>query len=47
MNSCRTEAIDKAIQAEKELCIQDITFFETLRKEREARKRKPWYFLNR
>jgi hypothetical protein len=41
------EAIAKAVQAEKELCVQDITSFETLREEREARKRKPWYVLNR
>jgi hypothetical protein len=41
------EAIAKAMQAEKELCVQDIITFETLRKAREARKRKPWYFLNR
>ncbi len=47
MNSCRMEAIAKAVQAEKELCVQDITSFETLREEREARKRKPWYVLNR
>jgi hypothetical protein len=47
MNSCKMEAIAKAIQAEKELCVQDITSFETLREAREARKRKPWYVLNR
>ena len=47
MNSCRTEAITKAMQAEKELCIQDITSFETLRETTEARKQKPWYILNK
>ena len=47
MNSCRIEAIVKAMQAEKELCVQDITSFETLRGVREARKRKPWYILNK
>ena len=47
MNSCRIEAIVKAMQAEKELCVQDITSFEKMREGREARKRKPWYILNK
>jgi len=41
------EAIVKAMQAEKELCVQDITSFKKMWEGREARKRKPWYFLNR
>ena len=40
MNSSRLEAIAKAMQAEKELCVQDITYFKTLMEAREARKRK-------
>jgi hypothetical protein len=40
LESRRTEAMIRAIMAEKELCLQDITSFQELRDSIKARKRK-------
>ena len=47
MEANRAESIVRAMQAEREMCLQDVTIFKKLREELKARERKPWFTLDK
>ena len=46
LDSKRIEAMIRAVRAEREMCIQDITSFKQLRDSVKARKPKSWFTVN-
>jgi len=46
LDSNKMMAMVRAMKEEKELCVQDIKTFETLREEIKARKPKSWFMTN-
>jgi hypothetical protein len=46
LETSKIVAMVKAMKAEREMCIQDITYFKQLRDSVKARKNKPWFLFN-
>jgi hypothetical protein len=46
LDSKRIEAMIRAVRAEQEMCIQDITSFKQLREGIKARKPRSWFTVN-
>ena len=47
MEAKRVESMVQTMQAEREMCLQDVATFKKLREELKARERKPWFTFDK
>ena len=46
LESSKMKAMVRAMQAEREMCLQDVATFKKLQDSLKARERKPWFMIN-